>query len=516
MVLHSQNFESDLRRDHSAQPLLEAVSVSKEFPGVDALRDVNFDLFPGEAHVLFGENGAGKSTLISIIAGAFAPTRGEVRFQGESVRLNSVSEGRQLGISAVFQEFSLIPQMTVEESLFLGSEDTRAGILNKRSMRMRAEQILEELNFDLPLGKRINELTRAEQQMVEIAKAFRSNLKILILDEPTASLTNLETAQLFKIIQSLKRQNLGIIYITHRIGEIRQIGDRITVLRDGVVIDTVDARTTSETELVRLMVGRVVGEIFPVIEFNPGRILLEAKNLHTANRAVRDVSVHVRQGEIVGLAGLIGSGKSEFAQACFGSNSISSGTVKLNDAYISGDSIRAILRHGMLYLPPNRRTDGLVLMRSMRENIGLASIFAKPVSNGWLLDKRSESDASIDIAHRLNLPESRVEVPVEHFSGGNQQKVMLARSLAREYSLLILDEPTVGVDVGTRIAIYEFIAELVKRGAGILLISSDLPEILNLTSRVYVFYRSEVKAELAGSEITEENVLSHFFEKEAA
>lgn len=505
-----------MRREIPAQPLLETVNLSKEFPGVQALNEVDFDLYPGEVHVLFGENGAGKSTLISIIAGAYHQSGGEMKIDGTPVRINSVNEGRELGISAVFQEFSLIPQMTVEESLFLGSEITNSSILNKSAMRKRAAEILEELNFNLPLAKRVNELTRAEQQMVEIAKAFRSNLKILILDEPTASLTNYESTQLFKIIKSLKRQNIGIVYITHRIGEIREIGDRITVLRDGAVVDTVDAQTTSEMELVHLMVGRVVGEIFPKIDFNPGKILLEVNNLHTANQAVRDVSIRVRKGEIVGLAGLVGSGKSDFAQACFGANAISGGSVSLDDRDVTRKPIRFILDHGMLYLPADRRTDGLLMMRSMRENISLASISTDPVSNGWLLDKRSEVKANLNIADRLNLLVSRLEVPVEHFSGGNQQKVMLARSLTREFSLFILDEPTVGVDVGTRIAIYQFIAELVKRGAGILLISSDLPEILNLTARVYVFYRSEVQVELKGSQITEENVLSHYFEKEVA
>lgn len=516
MTEFSSNSENGLRREKPAQPLLETVNLSKEFPGVQALNEVDFDLYPGEAHVLFGENGAGKSTLISIIAGAYQQSGGEMKIDGKPVRINSVNEGRELGISAVFQEFSLIPQMTVEESLFLGSEIANSSILNKSAMRKRAAEILEELNFNLPLAKRVNELTRAEQQMVEIAKAFRSNLKILILDEPTASLTSYESTQLFKIIKSLKRQNIGIVYITHRIGEIREIGDRITVLRDGVVVDTVDAQTTSETELVRLMVGRVVGEIFPKIDFNPGKILLEVNNLHTANQAVRDVSIGVREGEIVGLAGLVGSGKSDFAQACFGANAISGGSVSLDDQDVTRKPIRFILDHGMLYLPADRRTDGLLMMRSMRENISLASISTDPVSNGWLLDKRSEVKANLNIADRLNLLGSRLEVPVEHFSGGNQQKVMLARSLTREFSLFILDEPTVGVDVGTRIAIYQFITELVKRGAGILLISSDLPEILNLTARVYVFYRSEVQVELKGSQITEENVLSNYFEKEVA
>ena len=493
--------------------LLRLVNITKEFPGVRALNDVNFELKSGEVHVLFGENGAGKSTLISIVAGATKPTAGEVWIRGESVHLNSVHEAREFGISAVFQEFSLVPQMTVEENLFLGSEIVRAGILQKRAIRKRVKGMLEDLEFQLPIGRRVDQLTRAEQQMVEIAKAFRSELLILILDEPTASLTQQETSQLFRLINRLKSQNVGIIYITHRVSEIREIGDRITVLRDGCFVDTVDAKSTTEIELVRLMAGRVVSEIFPLIDFQPGETLLDVSGLHTADDSVRNASVRVCRGEIVGLAGLVGSGKSEFAQACFGALSISGGTVSLAGVDVTGASIQAMLRHGVLYLPQDRKTDGLVMMRSARENISLASLCERPVSRGWLLDKRSERKMVEDVAGTFKLPRERIELAVEHFSGGNQQKVMLARSHTQNFSLFVFDEPTVGVDVGTRIAIYQFIVELCKCGAGILLISSDLPEILHLTNRVYIFFQKQIQAELEGGDITEENVLSHFFEK---
>ena len=338
--------------------LLRLVNITKEFPGVRALNDVNFELKSGEVHVLFGENGAGKSTLISIVAGATKPTAGEVWIRGESVHLNSVHEAREFGISAVFQEFSLVPQMTVEENLFLGSEIVQAGILQKRAIRKRVKEVLEDLEFQLPIGRRVDQLTRAEQQMVEIAKAFRSELLILILDEPTASLTQQETSQLFRLINRLKCQNIGIIYITHRISEIREIGDRITVLRDGCFVDTVDAKSTTEIELVRLMAGRVVSEIFPLIDFQPGETLLDVSDLHTADDSVRNASVRVCRGEIVGLAGLVGSGKSEFAQACFGALSISGGTVSLAGVDVTGASIQAMLRHGVLYLPQDRKLTG--------------------------------------------------------------------------------------------------------------------------------------------------------------
>ena len=298
-------------------PLLELSRVSRQFPGVQALAKVDFDLRPGEVHVVFGENGAGKSTLIAIVAGALRPHGGQIRFRGRTVDLTSVHHARSLGISAVFQEFSLVPQLTVEQNLFLGAERTALGLLDKKTLHAQAKEILERLGFPLRPEQRVAFLSRAEQQMVEIAKAFRSDLSVLILDEPTASLTDRETEQLFALIEQVKAQGVGIIYITHRMNEIRRIGDRITVLRDGRFVATVDARTSDE-ELVRLMTGRVIEQIFPDISYRPAERLLDVEDLTTAGRAVSGVSLHVRRGEIVGLAGLVGSGKSEVARASFG------------------------------------------------------------------------------------------------------------------------------------------------------------------------------------------------------
>lgn len=511
----SQQLDVDAHHE-DARLLLETVGLTKDYPGIRALDDMNFNLRAGEVHVLFGENGAGKSTLISMLAGANTPTLGEIRFNDKPVELGSVHEARELGISAVFQEFSLIPQMTVAENIFLGAEPTKKGILQPKLQRQNVQDILDSLDFHLDPSKRIDHLTRAEQQMVEIAKAFRSELSVLILDEPTASLTNHETEQLFKLVNRLKTQNVGIIYITHRMAEIREIGDRITILRDGRFIDTVDAKTSSEDELVRLMTGRVVGQIFPKIDFHPGEVVLEVDDLRTVGGSVNGASVTVRHGEIVGFAGLVGSGKSKFAQACFGSYEIESGAITFKGEQIAKPRTRDMLKRGFMYLPSDRHSDGLMLMRPARENISLASLDIAPFSKGIFLDRKGEAKIVDELSTRLNLSPHRVERDAGHFSGGNQQKLMLARSLTREFDLIVFDEPTVGVDVSTRAAIYEFIAELCANGAAILLISSDLPEILNLTNRAYVFYQGRIQAELAGDEITEENVLSHFFERDAA
>ena len=497
-------------------PLVQTVALTRDYPGIRALDNMDFSLRTGEVHVLFGENGAGKSTLISMLAGATRPTSGQILFRGRAVEFDNVHAARNLGISAVFQEFSLIPQMTIAENMFLGAEERRRGLLHSGTQTEKAQAVLDSLDFHLDPGQRVDRLSRAEQQMVEIAKAFRSDLSVLILDEPTASLTVHETEHLFASLRRLRQQDVGIVYITHRIAEIREIGDRVTILRDGRFVDTVDARTTSEDELVRLMTGRVVGEVFPKVAFRPGDTVLEVDNLHTVDGSLAGVSATVRRGEIVGLAGLIGSGKSRFGRACFGALGLRHGTVAFKGERIPKPTPRTMLDRGLLYLPPDRRDEGLMMMRPAFENMSLAAVGTHLFSNGWLVDRRRERKTAGELAERLNLDPPRLDRTTEQFSGGNQQKLMLARSLTRRFDLFIFDEPTVGVDVGTRTAIYEFIAELCGLGAAVLLISSDLPEILNLSNRVYVLFAGSIQAELAGDRINEENVLASFFEREAA
>ncbi len=506
----------DERPDDGRSPLLEIEAITKRFPGVLALDRVGFDLRPGEVHVLFGENGAGKSTLISIVAGALRPESGVLRFRGRPIELHSVHHARSLGISAVFQEFSLVPQLTVEENLFLGAEQTRGGLLNKRALHARADEILERLGFPLKPSQRVLYLSRAEQQMVEIAKAFRAELSVLILDEPTSSLTERETERLFGLIEQAKSQGVGIIYITHRMSEIRRIGDRITVLRDGRYVATVEAETVTDQKLMELMTGRVIDQIFPTITYAPGREILRAEQISTEDGTVRDVSLQVCSGEIVGIAGLVGSGKSELARACFGLEPLAGGRVSFDGEDTTGLAPRKMLDRGFFYNPPDRREEGLVMMRSVRENMVLPSLDLPRFSSLSFLRRGAERSAVEGIAERLNLQPRNVERAVDHFSGGNQQKVLIGKSLTREVKLFVFDEPTVGVDVGTRVSIYEFIRDLCDAGAAVLLVSSDLPEILHLTRRVYVMHRGSLRAELAGEEINEARVLGHFFEKDAA
>ena len=506
----------------SGDTLLRLENLSKQFPGTLALDRVNFDVRAGEVHVLFGENGAGKSTLIQVVAGVHRPSGGTIHLRGKPIVIHSVHHARQLGVSAVFQEFSLVPQLTVEENLFLGDELTRGPLLNKRALARQARETLDRLGFPLRPRDEVMYLSRAEQQMVEIAKAFRTRPNIMIFDEPTASLTERETDRLFGLIEQIKSEGIGIIYITHRMNEIKRIGDRITVLRDGVHIDTIPVEEASDQKLVELMTGRVIDQIFPHIKRNPAETLLEVQGLVTAKHFVNDVSINVRRGEVVGLAGLVGSGKSDLGRACYGLERIRAGSIAFDGEvvydrakHVNKLGPRRMLDRGLYYLPSDRRKEGLIMMQNVRENVALPSLGLNTFSNLLFLHRANERKVVRDVAKNLDLMPLNIERDLEHFSGGNQQKVLVGKSLVRDVKLFVFDEPTVGVDVGARVAIYEFIRDLCEAGAGVLLISSDLPEILHLVHRTYVMYRGELRAELDQSEISEESVLHHFFEKEA-
>ena len=506
---------SPLPADPERIELLRLSAIGKHFPGVQALRDVDFDLQAGEVHVLFGENGAGKSTLINIIAGTFPPDEGTMTLHGQPVRLYSPHHARQLGVNAVFQEFSLVPTLSVQDNLYLGREQKRAGILDKAAISRGTRETLAQLQFPLDPRAQVGRLSRAEQQMVEIAKAIQGEPAILILDEPTASLTENEANHLFALIERLKAQGLGIIYITHRMQEIRRVADRVTVLRDGLRVATLDARDVSETALVELMTGRTIEALYPTIDHQPGDVMLRTKGLTLANGRVHDVSMEVRAGEVVGLAGLVGSGKSEIGRAVYGLEPIASGAVEVAGQPDSQPTPRGMLERGVVYVPPDRREEGLVAMRPVRENMSLGALSLPTFSRWGILRRRLEGITVREIARRLNLRPLNVEREVASFSGGNQQKVVLGRGLTRDVKLFIFDEPTTGVDVGAKVEIYGFMKELCERGAAVLLISSDLPELLHLSSRAYVMHRGEVRAELVGAALTEEAVLANFFDREA-
>jgi len=510
------NPENPPAQPAGGKTLLEVRGLSKRYPGVDALSNVDFDLRAGEVHILFGENGAGKSTLISIISGAQQPTSGTIWLNGEEAQLASVHDGRVQGINAVYQEFSLVPHLTVAENIFLGHEPVRLGLLDAARTLKQASQILERLGFPVPPGEKVAYLSRAEQQMVEIAKAFRSAPRILILDEPTASLTEREAERLFTLIDAARRDGVGIIYITHRMAEIGKIGNRVTILRDGKKVTTIPVNEADDDRLVQLMTGRVISQIFPHIYHKPTELRLKVQNLSTTRRTVRSVNIEVYSGEVVGIAGLVGSGKSDVGRACFGLEKIGSGEVWIDGVRTTKMSSREVLDRGVYYLPSDRRQEGLVLNRCARENISLADLRESSLSSYGFLQLAEERRRALKLGKQVELRPLHLEKSAEQFSGGNQQKIMVAKALARNAGVVIFDEPTVGVDVGTRVAIYGLIRDLCESGCAILLISSDLPEILHLTHRAYVMYRGELRTELRSGDITQENVLSHFFERRSA
>lgn len=494
--------------DTDGEVALRAVGISKRYPGVVALDGVDFELRRGEVHVLFGENGAGKSTLISVLAGAQSANDGIIEMAGEVLHLVDVAAARARGISAVFQEFSLAPSLTVAENLVLGDEPGKFGFVDRRKMRRLAIDRLGEFRFPVDPDAVVESLSRAEQQMVEIAKAFRPELAVLILDEPTASLTDHESERLFDLVDQARSRGIGVIYVSHRMAEIRRLADRITVLRDGKLVQTVPG-STPEEELIRLMTGRIVDTLYPKLPTQGTQPVVRVTGLTTRDGKATDISFSVNEGEIVGFAGLVGSGKSTTARACFGLERMAAGQVTVHGEDCSGKAPVKMLRSGVIYLPSDRKKEGLFLNRALRESVTLPWLTTPRLSRGVLLRRKEERARAAELLDQLHLSPADPERPAASYSGGNQQKGLLGRALLGDCSVYLLDEPTVGVDVGARAAIYEQIVDLARHGHAVVLISSELSEILHLCHRVYVFSRGRVSAELKGRDITEESVLRH-------
>ncbi|PWC34316.1 sugar ABC transporter ATP-binding protein [Azospirillum sp. TSO35-2] len=493
----------------SPPALIRTVALTKRYPGVTALDRVDFDLRAGEVHVLFGENGAGKSTLISLLAGVSAPSDGEILVRGHHARFTGVADARAAGISAVFQEFSLVPTLTVAENLFLGDEPRAGPFLDRKAMRRKAAALFADLDFAIDPGRLVATLSRAEQQMVEIAKALHGEVGILILDEPTASLTDREVDHLFAVIARMKARGVGIIYISHRMQEFARIADRVTVLRDGRWVGTVAMADTSEAALLEMMAGRAIAEVYPTIARHPGPALLRVEGLHAWG--VHGVDLELRPGEVLGVAGLVGSGKSRSFRALMGLLPVHAGRVTLKGVDVTGADTGALMRAGACYVPPDRKTEGLQLAFTTRHNLA-QGVLAGSGSRFGLLPWRRIRKRCEATADRVELPVAYRGRPVAQLSGGNQQKTLFGRALGRDYDLYIFDEPTVGVDMGARAAIYRLIRELAEAGKAVVVISSDLPEVMNLAHRLLVFAHGRIAAELDGDGIGEAAVLAHFFD----
>lgn len=498
-----------------APPLLELKGISKHFGGVHALEQVDLEVRAGQLHVLFGENGAGKSTLINIISGTFAPDDGSFYFDGEEIRGLSPQRARAIGISPIFQEFSLVPSLSVEENLFLGREISSCGVLNHWTMRKRARALLDELGFDLDPSKRVDELPRAQQQMTEIAKALLGNVRLLILDEPTASLTERETGHLFDLIARLKTQNVGLIYVSHRMREIRLLADKVTVLRDGRHVRTLNTSEATDGDLVELMTGRRIDLLFPTITHRPTEVAVDVKNLTLADFSVKEANFHARAGEITGIAGLVGCGKSELVRAIYGLEPILEGAVKIEGASYDVPEPRESLRRGIAYFPADRVAEGLALALPIRENVSMTALDVEQFARFGLLKKDAERKAIQGAMERLKLRPLAIDPPAAALSGGNRQKVMLGRGLTRDLSIFLFDEPSVGIDVGAKLDVYDFMKQLVEMGAAVIVVSSELPEVLALSNRLYVMHQGRIATELIGADKTEQNVLASFFQEHA-
>ncbi|AJY44855.1 sugar ABC transporter ATP-binding protein [Martelella endophytica] len=497
-----------------AIPLVRMSGISKQFPGVKALDNVDFSLEAGEVHVLFGENGAGKSTLISILAGVYKPSEGEVLIDGHSVHFSSARDARAAGIGAVFQEFSLVPTRTVAENIFLGDEPLTGMLIDHAAMRHRAQEIFDEMGFALDVRRQVLSLSRAEQQMVEIAKAIHARAKILILDEPTASLTERETKELFRLVRNAKAAGTGIIYISHRIQEFTQIADRITVLRDGKLVGTVGARDLDHNALVEMMTGRAISEIYPAIAANPeAEPVLKIRGLKAAG--VEGVDIDVRRGEVLGVAGLVGCGKSRAFRAAIGLGGIAAGSVTYKGRDVTGAPLAKLLKDGIFYLPSDRKEEGLMLGATAGDNIALSTLDHQETRGLFGLRRpKAVNRLTAEIGGRVDLSDAYLARTASKLSGGNQQKILFGKGLASDRDVYIFDEPTVGVDVGTRAALYQLIKQICEAGKAVVVISSDLPEAMNLAHRMLVFSQGRISASLSGDEIEEETILKAFFHEE--
>ncbi|MFJ2213707.1 sugar ABC transporter ATP-binding protein [Streptomyces sp. NPDC101062] len=484
--------------------LLRVEGIRKTFPGVVALDSVDFDLRRGEVHVLLGENGAGKSTLIKMLSGAYRPDTGRVLVDGEEVRIHGAQDAERLGIATIYQEFNLVPDLTVAENIFLGRQPRRFGLIDRKKMEADAATLLERVGVTTPPHTKVRELGIARLQMVEIAKALSLDARVLVMDEPTAVLTSEEVEKLFRIVRTLREEGVGIVFITHHLEEIAALGDRVTVLRDGRSVGQVPA-STPEDELVRLMVGRSIEQQYPRRRAETGTALLSVSGL-TRQGVFHDVGFEVRAGEVVGIAGLVGAGRTEVVRAVFGADHYDSGTVRVGGTPLPRYDVGAAMAAGIGLVPEDRKGQGLLLDASVAENLGLVTL--RSATRGGLVDRKAQHTAAARMAGQLGVRMAGLEQRVGTLSGGNQQKVVIGKWLLADVRVLILDEPTRGIDVGAKVEIYQLINELTAAGHAVLMISSDLPEVLGMSDRVLVMAQGRIAGELDAGEATQDAVMA--------
>lgn len=487
--------------------ILTMKGIDKSFPGVHALKEVNLEVKKGEVHALMGENGAGKSTLMKVLTGIYSKDAGSIVYEGKEVSFVNPREAQDAGIAIVHQELNMMHQLTVAQNIFIGREFMKGKIIDDKKMNVEAAELFKRLNIDIDPSEVMSELTVGRQQMCEIAKAISKDVKVIIFDEPSAALTETEIAELFKIIRELRKKGLGIVYISHRMDEIKQITDRVTVMRDGEYVGTLITENCTKDDIINMMVGRTIYED-PKEKSNVlpnAPIVLKVENLN-AGKMVRNISFELRKGEILGFSGLMGAGRTEVARALFGADKKDSGTIYINGSKAEINSPEDAVKYGIGYLSEDRKRYGVVLDKTVAQNTTMASL--KKFSKGIFIDTKKEKQAAKEYVEKLSTKTPSVNTPTISLSGGNQQKVVIAKWLARECDILIFDEPTRGIDVGAKSEIYHLMNELVAQGKSIIMISSELTEILRMSDRVIVMCEGKKTGEISIEEASQ-SVIMH-------
>lgn len=494
--------------EQQTDTILEFDNIGKRFPGVDALKGVSFRCRKGEVHALVGENGAGKSTLMKCLSGIYEPTAGRIIYKNEPLSVASLHEAQLKGISIIYQEFSLIEEFTVSENVFLNREFTNMfGFVDPKKAREETRQLLKNLGLELNVNKKVNELTVVQQQVVEIVKALSVKADVLIMDEPSATLTDSELRKLFKIISMLKENGVTIIYISHRLEEIFEIADRVTVLKDGQCMGTVNIDETDHDDLIQRMVGRKIEDLYPERSGTKGKILLEVKGLNL-NGKLSDISFDICAGEILGVAGMVGSGRTQLARCIMGIDSRDAGSIRIRNTGQHMNDIRDAIQNGMGYLPEDRKMLGILGHMSVKENITICDLDSF-LRCGIIMAKNELAEATRQ-KEQLQIKVSGLEQAIQDLSGGNQQKALIARWLLKDPHVFILSEPTRGIDVGAKTEIYKLMRNLVKSGKAIVMISSELPEIIGVSDRIMVMRDGKVEGfiDQQGKRVSEEEIMS--------
>lgn len=488
----------------SGKTLLQMNGIHKSFPGVYALKDVSLELKAGEVHALLGENGAGKSTLIKVLGGIYSAEQGEIIIEGNKVSIDGVKSAQENGIAIIHQELVLVPHMTVAENIFLGREPMKAGFIDKGKMNADAQELLDAYEMNILATELVGRLTIAQQQMVEIVKAISYNSKILVMDEPTSSISDKEVHFLFEMMRTLTAKGVGIIYISHKMSELEEICDRVTVMRDGQYVATKVVKETNKDELIAMMVGRELTNYYTRDYMEPGEVILKCENI-SDGELVDNVSFELKKGEIIGFAGLVGAGRSETMKCIFGLTPKAKGDIYVSGKKVTIKSPVEAMKYGLSLVPENRKEEGLYKVQSVRFNstIEVLGQFIR----GIFVDGGKEREITQEYIDKMATKTPSQEQVIGNLSGGNQQKVLIGRWLATHPNILILDEPTRGVDVGAKSEIYAIMNELVKQGVSIIMISSELPEILGMSDRIYVMAHGKMKGCISHEEATQENIM---------